>query len=237
MAQYINLYDPDLLRKRDWLALHVVVGGTLALIVIVGALGFLARSDLPALDEQVANGEARLKAIRDQITVLGQKSANLKPSVQLEQSLVAERARLAMRGEILATLRQRLGPEVDSFSAYLHGLSAQSVPGLWLTAFSVDTARGTMEIRGSTLDPALLPEYIRRLNHEKAFRGRSFAALKMDKTKPAAPPATPPATDDAANAPTVAPTRAHHEFMLTPAPETSAGKAQNMGTPTAGGNG
>jgi hypothetical protein len=57
-----------------------------------------------------------------------------------------------------------------------------------LTAFAYDAASGSMEIHGRTVDPALLPEYIRRLNKEPAFRGRAFAALKLaaGKLEPAA---------------------------------------------------
>jgi hypothetical protein len=64
-----------------------------------------------------------------------------------------------------------------------------------------------MEIRGRTLDPALLPEYIRRLNAEPAFRGHRFAALSV------ALPTAPAPAASVAPAATVPP---WHEFALVP---------------------
>lgn len=215
--QNINLYDPRLERQRDWLALHFVAGAALVLSCLVAAAGFAARTNLPTLAAQSAAGESQLKAIRDQVTALGQQASSRKPSAQLEQSLVSQRTLLELRGEILATLRQSLGPDAHSFAAYLRGLASQTVPGLWLTAFSVNAVNDSMEIRGLTLDPALLPEYIRRLNKEEAFRGRSFAALKLGVKQPET--AAAPAAPDGKVQPAAARLPTHHEFMLIPAKE------------------
>lgn len=227
MSQNINLYDPRLERQRDWLALHYVVGVALVLCVAMAAAGWVARAPLSELNTQASAGETQLKTLREQLAVLGQQAANRKPSPQLEQAIVAEQALLGLRGEILATLRQSLGPEAESFAAYLRGLASQTVAGLWLTGFTVNAVSGAMEIRGLTLDPALLPEYIRRLNKEAAFRGRAFAALKLDVKKPDVP-ASAPAASALAQLPV------HHEFMLIPAKETgmdAAGKATLANAP------
>lgn len=225
MTQQINLYDPSLLRQRDWLALGNVMAAALLLAVAVGLLGAWARQDLPALTAQAAANDAQLKTLRDQITTLGQQAASRKADPRVEQELGATRLLLAARAEVLDVLKQRLGPDADSFADYLRGFARQSVAGLWLTGFSFDAASGGMEIRGRTVDPALLPEYIRRLNKEQAFQGRAFAALKLAEGKIEARP-------DAAAVPAAAPvarplaaSRApFHEFVLTPAK--SGGAAQ-----------
>jgi hypothetical protein len=57
----------------------------------------------------------------------------------------------------------------------------------------------------------LLPEYIRRLNREPAFRGQAFSALNVAEGKP------DPASGTKAAAPTEAPQKAQfHEFVLVP---------------------
>lgn len=214
MAGQINLYDAALERRRDWLALHYVAGLAAALAVAVGALGFVARIDLPALTAQAASGEGQLKAARDQVAALGQQVSGRKPDERLQQEIAARRLLLEARGEILATLRQGLGPQSHSFADYLRGFSRQTVAGLWLTGFAVDATGGGMEIHGRTLDPALLPEYIRRLDQEKAFEGQTFAALKLDLAKPEASAARP-----------AAPRRPPwHEFTLVPTAADKAGK-------------
>lgn len=218
MSQQINLYDASLERQRDWLALgNVVVAGVVVAVLVVAA-GFWARSDLPALNARMASGESQLKAVREQVTVLGQRSGR-KPDPRLEHELTAKRELLGLRGEVVATLRGTLGPGAPSYAEYLRGLARQTVSGLWLTGFAVH-AGNSMEIRGSTLDPALLPEYIRRLNQEVAFQGQTFAALKMDQ-EPAttAAPVAPVASAAGAGAASRAAAPRWHEFTLIPALE------------------
>jgi hypothetical protein len=217
MAQQINLYDPALLRKRDWLALGNVVVLMAVLVVAVSATGYLERLDLPALTAQADASESQLKATRKQITELGQQVATRKPDPRLEQEVVAKRLLLGTRGEVLVMLRQSLGPEAgSSFAAYLQGFARQTVAGLWLMDFYIDASSGSMEIKGRTIDPALLPEYIRRLNKEKAFQGREFAALKLDAGKPDAPLGVAAATKTPPPPPGTTLRAPYHEFTLTP---------------------
>lgn len=236
MSQHINLFDPALQRKRDWLALENVVGMACVLLTAVGAAGLTARSELPALMAQSAAGEAQLKTMRDQLTVLGQQVANRKPDPRLEQEIGAAKLLLAARSEVLNVLQQRMGPEAGSYAEYLRGFARQSLPGLWLTGFSLD-AGGSMEIHGRTSDPALLPEYIRRLNAERVFQGRAFAALNLAEGKADAV-AGAPAPTGAAPAAKKAP---FHEFRLVPVKPSGAadgGQAPVLGQlPATGGKG
>jgi hypothetical protein len=233
MAQQINLYDPQLEKRRDWLALDNVAAVALLLLALVAVAGHLARQELPALTAQAAAGDTQLKALREQVTALGQRVANRKPDAALERELESARLLVAARGEVLGILRQQLGPHAVSYAEYLRGFARQTVAGLWLTGFAYDGASGGMEIRGRTLDPALLPQYIQRLNREQAFQGRAFAALRMSEGKPE-PVAGAPAADTPAAGPRRAP---FHEFRLIPL-KPIGGEAQGaLLTQTQGGGG
>lgn len=179
MTQQVNLFDPALRRQRDWLSLTNVVAGAALLSVAVGTAGFAVRSEIGGLNAQAAANETQLKAQRDQMTALGQQAANRKPDPRLEQEITSARALLAMRGEVLQVLQQRMGPQAALHAEYLRGFARQSVPGLWLTGITLNAENGDMEIAGRLVDPALLPEYIRRLNREPAFQGRAFSALQL----------------------------------------------------------
>ncbi len=221
MAQQINLFDPALQRQRDWFALsNIVLGGGALALLVLGA-GFLARGNLPALQAQAATGETQLKAMREQVLTLGQRVAERKADPRIEQELAVARQLADARGVVLQTLRERLEADVPPYADYLRGLSRQSMTGLWITGFAWDATNGSLEIRGRTVDPSVLPEYIRRLNREPAFRGHAFAALKLTEGKletPAgttAPESTAPESDRKA---------LFHEFTLVPV---KAGAAAN----------
>ncbi|MCX8085735.1 MAG: PilN domain-containing protein [Rhodocyclaceae bacterium] len=215
MAQQINLYDPTLKRTREWLTLGnlLVLGVGLALVVFVHAVA--ARLELPVLAKRVADSEAQTKALREQFARLGQTLAERQPDAALVEAIAQQRQRLEQRRAVHEALAERrAGKAGEPYAELLRGLARQSMNGLWLTGFSVD-AHGRMEIRGRTLDPALLPEYIRRLNREAAFQGRAFAALKLEPGK-----AEPPAGTMPSPAPTPASTLSQrapwHEFTLIP---------------------
>ncbi len=229
MAQHINLYDSSLLKPRDWLSLANVAAGGLLLLGAVMAAGMLARLDVPALTTRAASGETQLKAMREQAAALGQQVTGRKPDPRLEQEIGAAQLLLSARGEVLGVLQQRLGPQAGSFAEYLRGLGRQSMPGLWLTSFKFD-AGGGMEIGGRTLDPASVPEYIRRLGRERAFQGRSFAALKLAAGKAEAMPGAN--TGNQAATTVAAQARApYHEFVLIPVRAEGAGGSGSSSTP------
>ncbi|MEW6165503.1 MAG: PilN domain-containing protein [Pseudomonadota bacterium] len=205
MSQQINLYDAALERQREWLTLGNVVAVCLLLLGVVGGSGHFARTEAKTLAARAAASESQLKTAREQIAALTQKIASRKPDARLEHEVAAQRLLLTARREVLATLRDGVGADGGAtFADYLRGFARQTVSGLWLTAFNFDAKSGGIEIRGRTTDPALLPEYIRRLNQESAFQGRAFASLKLDAGQ----------AETAAGAAPVLPR--YHEFVLIP---------------------
>lgn len=241
VARQINLYDPGLQRQRELLSLGNVVAAGVVLAVVVGVAGSWMRQDLPALQAQAAANEGQLKTMRDQIAALGQQVSGRKPDQRIEQELGAARLLLEMRGQVFEVLKHGLGPDADSYAEYLRGLARQAVPGLWLTGFAFDATGGGLEIEGRTVDPALLPEYIRRLNKERAFQGRAFAALRLSEGKLENLPG-PAGASGIAPAPAPRPVGAkapYHEFKLVPEKDAAkAGKSQVLTrAPGAGGAG
>lgn len=207
MARQINLYDPALLKRRDWLSLGNVVAAGLLMAVVVGAAGYLARSDLPVLMARETANNVQLQALREQVVVLGKQVTGRKPDPVAEQEIHTLRLLLATRGEVIDLLKKNLGPGALSYAEFLRGLARQSVSGLWLTGFAMESA-GSMEISGRTFTPALVPEYILRLNREPVFQGHAFSALTLAAHKPDAP--TPPGQSAATGQPEP------YEFKLVP---------------------
>lgn len=215
MSQQINLYDPALRAKREWLTAGSVAGVAAALLAVMIAWGSWARMSADRLGAEAAALAPQVQSLQEQTAALGNEIAGRKPDARLEQDLVVANGLLKLRGEVLAVLDKGLGADAPLFSDYLRGLARQAPGGLWLTGFSV--GGDAMEIRGRMLDPASLPEYIRRLNSEKVFQGRAFAALRMS-TGAAVPAAPASVSAGQAPAPAVAPQEApFHEFMLVPA--------------------
>ncbi len=191
MTQQINLYNPALRRERNLLSALNVAAVAGVLLVSVGAAAAWssiaaarARAEATVAAEQLTQATARLTVVTHQL-------ASAKPSPALAAELATAQALLKGRQEVLALLDGGVVGSTTGFAEHLRGLARQVPTGLWLTAFTIGPNGADIEIRGRATTAALLPDYIRRLNSEKAFQGRSFAALDVSRPAPKPAPTAP----------------------------------------------
>lgn len=184
MSQEINLVNPALRPKRDWLSFQVVSLATLAALLLVGAGIAAVRINLAAGQKAQAEAAARLAAATQELQALQTAYAARRNDPALAQEAERLGAAIQQRRDVLQVARG-LAAEAGGVAEVMRGFSRQRLDGVWLTAFNVGP--GGFELNGRLLDPALLPTYIRRLNAEPAFRGRHFAALDMLGVEPPAP--------------------------------------------------
>lgn len=198
MSAQINLYHPRFLKQRELLTLGNVLFAAVALYGVLALAGGWAWRDAATRMQAGAAAEAQLEAAKEAV-----ESATKAASRQADPQLIAEvataEAMLRRRGEIAQLLESGAVGSTGGFAEHLRGLARQVPEGLWLTGFAIGPGGKDMEIRGSMLDAAALPEFIRRLGGEKAFQGRSFAALTMNRAEPA--PILPPVGQTAAVSP------------------------------------
>lgn len=176
MSQQINLIDPALRPRRDWLQFRVVAPAALASLAVVVATSAFLRWERQALEVREGAANAQLKATQERLQALAQSVGQRvgDPRLAAESELLA--TELRQRQEVLGEL-ERGRSQGPRFSEDLRGLARQTMDGLWLTAFAA--GGDSLEIRGRLLDSSLLPAYIHRLNAEPAFQGRHFDALDV----------------------------------------------------------
>jgi len=177
MVQQLNLYDASLRPRRErWRAVHAawtaagVIAAAVGFATLLDSFGHAKGEEAAALERQVAderqlaqrNGPGRADAIRT-------RSAEL------------ERLRALESGQrrVHALIDRQVAGRAEGYSPYFLALSRQAGPQLWITGFGVGADGEALEIQGRMVDPAALPEYLRRLNTEPQFKGRSFAQLSM----------------------------------------------------------
>jgi hypothetical protein len=199
MSTQINLYHPRFLMKRDLLTLRNAGLAAVILYTLLAAAGGWTCQDAATRKQAATAVEAQLKSVKEQADAATKAAAVRKPNPQLIAELEQAESVLRRRSEIARLLESGAVGSTGGFADYLRGFARQAPEGLWLTGFTIGSGGNDMEIRGSMLNPAALPDYIRRLGAEKAFQGRSFAALTMNRAEP--PPAVRPAGQGAAVSP------------------------------------
>lgn len=214
MSAQINLYHPRFLKQREVLTLGNVALAVGVLYAVLAVAGGWAWQDAAARKEAAVAAEAQLKTAKEQVEAATKAAAIRKPSPQLMAEADGAEALLRRRSEIARLLESGAIGSAAGFGDYLRGFARQTPEGLWLTGFTIGAGGNDMEIRGSMLNPAALPEYIRRLGAEKAFQGRSFAALTMNRADP--PPAVRPVGLGAAVPPAPALAPRPVDFVLMP---------------------
>lgn len=188
MSAQINLYHPRFLKQRDLLTLGNLALAAAALYAVLALGAGWAWQTAATRKEAAAVAEVQLNSVKEQVAAATTAAAVRKPSPQVLAELDNAEGMLRRRGEIARLLESGAIGSTGGFAEYLRGFARQVPQGLWLTGFTIGAGGNDMEIRGSLLNPAALPDYIRRLGTEKAFQGRSFAALTMNRADPPAAP-------------------------------------------------
>lgn len=228
----VNLFDPALQRQQDPWSARNLVRGLAAVLVICTVWGGWAHWRAASANAALADLQPRLQAARAEALQLRQKIEQARADVDLSAELESGRLRLQSRTEVLALLKKGMAPENGSPVEWLSGFARQIPHGLWLTGFKVDAESGALEIRGRTTDPRLIPEYLRRLNAEPAFKGRTFAALQInnaplaDTAPTSAAVAASTSSAAATGVPAAAPAAGNsHEFLLSSTPIENGGRS------------
>lgn len=174
MAQQINLMHAGLLRRREpfgscdavWLA-AAAIG-----LVALGAFGLRHLAERDA--QQAAAAEQALAALRARVAAAA-------PAGPSRSALELERLRTLESGQrqVLAAIGSGSAGRTEGYAEFFLALSRQARPTLWITGLNVGADARTIELQGRLADPKLLPEYLRRLGSEAAFRGRDFAQLSL----------------------------------------------------------
>ena len=179
MSQQINLYNPALAPQRSLVSATGVAYLAAAMLIAVVLAGAVASSSLSARQLEAKQVGDQLKTVQARVQQLTQQVTNAKPDPALQAEIDRLKAQVESRDGVLAALEQGMTAPGSGYAEILRGLARQSLSGLWLTEVTVSAASGEMELHGRTLDRALVSDYLRRLNEEKVFAGRSFAGLRL----------------------------------------------------------
>lgn len=186
MSQQINLLNPQLFTRKDWLNAYFLVGLSGAAVLLMAVL--FAWSDYRAaqLGQEHQALTAEMAMVKSRLDGAMQAHAPKAPSKGLEEELTRAEATLLSRRQIIAFLAGDGIGNHDGFSGYLEAFARQNLTGLWLSSFTIADAAHRISIEGKALQPELVPRYIAALGQEPLLNGRAFSALEMDTHQAAA---------------------------------------------------
>lgn len=179
MSQQINLYNPLFLKQEKHFSAR-----TMAQALGIIALGIAALYVYAMLESRKAERTAQqqrdhLAAQRDQLVKLGSQLATQGISKALEAEVARLDAELRTRQGTLDALNTGELGNTAGFSDFFAAFGRQTMPGVWLTGFSIGDAGNELFVSGRALQADLVPAYLRALNNEAMMRGRRIVEMKL----------------------------------------------------------
>lgn len=191
MSQQINLFNPIFLKQKKIFASVPMVRALGLLLVGVALLVVYGSQNVATLERRAAEGATRLSQQQARMATVNTEYAPRQPSKELGVELAVAEAHLRALRDVSAVLARGDIGNTAGYSAYFKALARQNVEGMWLTGVSIVGAGNEIGVQGRALDAKLVPQFITRLANEPALRGKSFAALSIERPPPT--PAVPPA--------------------------------------------
>ena len=175
MSQQINLFDARFQRSKRRFSAATLAWTLAAVSVLALTLQQLTAYQNRSLQRTLAQTDRRVVELRDQMVRFGKELSAQGASSALGDEMVRLEERLRTRRGLLSSMQTGAG-NAEGFSPYLAALARQTMDGVWLIGIEIS---GDLIVTGRALQGELVPAYIRRLNQEESFAGRSVSELRM----------------------------------------------------------
>lgn len=179
MNQQINLFQPLFRKERKILSFSAIIQVCLIIVAAFTAISAYSmwqvrglQHNLDRLSAQYQQRLAQLEGITREANTLQVNNTTQSEIQRLEQELNAER-------RILSLLDGKHLRHIKGFSSYFESFSRQIVNGMWITGFDVAQGGQSVQIRGSSIEPELVPQFLQGLSNERQLSGTQFSVLQM----------------------------------------------------------
>ena len=178
MSQQVNLLIDELRPKRELLtAAQALVGAAMfaLLLVAYSVYGLVAVS---RVDEQ-RQGLAKQLATLADANAKVRASINVVEDPKLALHVADLRSQLASRTVLVAALSGTTNGRSAGFAKHFDELAAHVQAGLWLTDIELSGGGGHIRLAGMTLDPVLVPRFLKELGQGEQFVGHRFDTFEL----------------------------------------------------------
>lgn len=161
MYQQINLYQPVFRQQRKIFSAQMLLQVLVAVTLLLLAVYAHARWTLVSLNNTVASVEKQYRQLETQ---LGNLELTRHSSVPggLESELARLRHSITEKQSLLDSIGHLTLYSDSGFGDFFESLTRQTQSGLWITGIHL-TREGDTEIRGTTVDPELVPGYLQQM--------------------------------------------------------------------------
>ena len=177
--QQVNLYQDVFKKQRLPIAADIILIATASLIVILVASYTYSLWHLTSIRDESVQLELQNKQLAEKMAALSKQPPKFIKDPILSEKLAALQLDVANTQLLTQNLQQRSRSRSTGFAEHLEGLSRQYRDGLWLTGIQIENGGAEINLAGSTRNPRLVAQFIKRLGSEPVFKGKHFNALEL----------------------------------------------------------
>jgi Tfp pilus assembly protein PilN len=185
MYQQINMYQPVFRRQHK-----IFSAATLLKIIAVAAvllLGVYAQTrwtlhGLQRTSEQLALSYRLLDTRLGSLEASGTSAATASSRNEIERL----KEQISAQEGLLERIDHLAIDTAGGFGEVFETLARQNLPGLWLTGIQLDQ-HGDIEIRGTTLDPKLVPRYLQLMGEKPRLAVLNNGSVNLTRHAPDKP--------------------------------------------------
>jgi cell division protein FtsB len=183
MYQQINLYQPVFRRQHKIFSAVTLLQILAVIAVLLLALYGHAQWTLGNLQHTATSLEAQFRQLEAKLTALEAASQVSSATDSMNNELNRLRRRIAGRQQLLDRFDRFTLKSGPGFGDIFEALALHTLPGLWLTGVQL-TQAGDTELRGTTLDPELVPRYLQQLPDHPRFRSLQQGSVHLARHEP-----------------------------------------------------
>lgn len=182
-VQQVNLFQPYFRKQKEAITSRTILTATTTVIGGILLLSVYLGWKVSSLEDRL---QAQTQTHQQKIKQLEQTSQKFKPkrkSRLLQAELEKLQQQKLAKQKILSTISDQVFGNSNGFASHLEGLARRNVDGLWLTSVNIMDGGKHIGLKGSSLEPEMVPIFLQRLSSEEVFKGTEFSSFKMERKK------------------------------------------------------
>ena len=180
MAQLINLYQTQFHDDRKRFSAKVMLHTTVAAVFVLAGIAAYNGWQILTLQHQSTLIRKQLQSLTREKSDLEQKLMAGRADPVLAEKVQRMEKLMNSRRQLRASLQDDLFNGGQGYSRYLAALARQQISGLWLTDITLTGAGRDITLKGKTVNPVLLPNYLQNLSSETLLQGKQFRVFQLN---------------------------------------------------------
>ena len=178
MTQQVNLLIDDLRPQRVLLTAAQALSGVAAFVLLLFAFSAYELVAISHVADQRATLSKQLSLLAD-ANAKARASINLVEDPKLAAHVATLRAEQQSRTALVGALSGTTNGHSSGYAQHLDELAANVQAGLWLTDIELDGNGDHIHLAGMTVDPVLVPRFLKELGHGEKFAGHRFDTFEL----------------------------------------------------------